>query len=99
MSSPSPDRAVRLLLFAGWGFALASLVNPEKPPYSVFAIVAGALLVGAGLMLGANGGRAMERLSGRYAPGQKVPPYRWICAALIAAGVGWAGMGISLTVG
>jgi hypothetical protein len=97
MQQRSPDLVVRVLLFTGWGFAVVSLVNPEEPPFCVFAIVAGALIGASGVVLASDGGRAMARLNERYAPWQTVPRYRWMAGGLIFIGAVWLVVGIAST--
>ena len=99
MNVRSPDLVVRILVFGGWGCGAVSLLNPQKPPFSVFALVGGVLLVAAGIALASDGGRAMTRLNDRYAPWQRTPSYRWMGAVTILIGLMWAALGSAATIG
>jgi hypothetical protein len=71
----SPDLLVRVLLFAGWGLGLVSLLDSQEMPFFVLTILGGLLLIAAGIALASDGGRAMASLNERYARWQRVPPY------------------------
>jgi hypothetical protein len=89
----------RALLFGGWAIGLVSLLNPDEMPFFLLAILAGVMLVAAGVILAADGGRAMAALNERYSPWQKAPPHRFMGGLLIAVGALWAVLGVSSALG
>lgn len=92
-------KVARALLFGGWAVGLVSLLNPDEMPFFLLAILAGVLLVAGGIVLIADGGRAMAELSERYAPRQRVPPHRIMGALFVAVGAFWTVLGVSYALG
>ena len=85
---PAPDRLVRPVLFAGWICGLLSLVTGGRAS-CLLAVMGGALLAVAGVLVATDGGRAMAALNRRYAPWQRAPGHRFIGALLMIIGAGW----------
>ena len=73
--------------------------SPDLLVRVLLAIVAGLLLIAAGVALASDGGRAMASLNERYARWQRVPPYRVMAAQLIVNGAIWTVFGISSALG
>jgi hypothetical protein len=83
------DFWVRLLFFAGWACGLVGIVGLGRQPFSGFAALGGALIIGSGIALAAGGERAMARLNQRYTPWRSPASYRFMAAAMVFIGACW----------
>jgi hypothetical protein len=91
------ERAVRYAFFAGWLLCIPFVIGLDRPPFSVFVVVGGALFVFAGVALASDGGVAMSALNRRYLGRADGRYHRWFGGLTATMGVFWLLLGIWLT--
>lgn len=97
----SPGRAATafwLLTVTGWLFAFVSLLKPGTQPFSAFAIVAGLLLVGSGIVVAVEGAGAMGPLRARYELWRTATGTRSTAIGIIVIGACWLFAGVYLSI-
>lgn len=87
-----------LLTIFGWLFGFVALFKPNQQPFSAFAIVAGVLLIAAGVIVLFDGGRAIGVVSDRYAQWLSTSGTRSSAVGILAIGAGWLFAGVYLTI-
>jgi hypothetical protein len=89
---------VRYAAFAGGLLFVPVVLGLDKPPFSVSGIVAGALLMVAGITVVSDGGEAMSALNQRYLGRSEGMSHVWFGVLMTTVGLGWLGISLWLTV-
>ncbi|MGO9961076.1 MAG: hypothetical protein ACLP50_34730 [Solirubrobacteraceae bacterium] len=87
-----------LLTIFGWLFGFVALFAPNQQPFAAFAIVAGVLLIAAGVIVLFDGGRAIGIVTERYAQWLSASGTRSSAVGILAIGAGWLFAGVYLTI-
>jgi hypothetical protein len=89
---------VRMLLYAGWGLGLSTLLLADDPPFSLVFALAGGLLFACGVVIASDGGRALADINRRNGPWLWPPNHRYLGVLLAVIGAGWVAFGVAGTV-